>query len=222
VTALLGLDTSTPASVAAVLRADGQGFEVLAPAARLAEPPAHASELLPAVDRVLEQSGLGFGELEAVAVGVGPGGFTGLRIGIVTARALAAAGGLELRPVSSLAALAAGTEEARVLALIDAKRGELFAALYEEGKEVWPPFAARPEAVVERVRAASLTPLAVGDGSVRFRDELETAGVRVAPAESGSHAVSALQVCRLAIGTAPVPAEAVVPEYLRAPDAKPR
>jgi tRNA threonylcarbamoyladenosine biosynthesis protein TsaB len=221
-TALLGLDTSTAASAAAVLRADGRGFDVRPAPSRLSEPPAHARELLPAVGEALGRAGLGFGELDAIAVGVGPGGFTGLRIGIVTARSLAASSGRELRPVSSLAALAGGAGEGRILALIDAKRGELFAALYEDGEERWPPFAARPGAVAERLRSEALNPLAVGDGSVRFRDELEAAGARVAPAESGSHTVSALQVCRLAIATAPVPAEAVVPDYLRPPDAKPR
>ena len=123
--------------------------------------------------------------------------------------------------MSSLAALAAGAEEGRVLALIDAKRGELFAALYEDGEERWPPFAARPEVLAERLQAAALTPLAVGDGSVRS-GKSSRRRARVAPAESSSHTVSALQVCRLAIGTAPVPAEAVVPDYLRTPDAKPR
>src|SRR6185295_15261498 len=113
---------------------DGQGFEVRPEPARLAEPPAHASELMPAVHEALERAALGFGDLDAIAVGVGPGGFTGLRIGIVTARALASSAGLELHPVSSLAALAAGAGERRVLALIDAKRGELFAALYEGGE----------------------------------------------------------------------------------------
>ncbi|MBN1529429.1 MAG: tRNA (adenosine(37)-N6)-threonylcarbamoyltransferase complex dimerization subunit type 1 TsaB [Thermoleophilaceae bacterium] len=221
-TVVLGIDTSTAASAAAVLRADGEGFEVRPPPQRLLEPPAHAAELLPAAARALAEAGLGFGDLDAIGVGVGPGGFTGLRIGIVTARALAASGGIELRPASSLAALAAGAGEGPVLALIDAKRGELFAGLYEDGQQLWPPFAARPEAVAERVRESGANPLAIGDGSVRFRDELEAAGVRVAPAESGSHTVSALMICRLALGTAAVPPETVVPEYLRAPDAKPR
>ena len=105
---LLGLDTSTAASAAAVLRDDGREFELRPPSARLLEPPAHARELMPAVRTAMERAGLGFGDLGAIAVGVGPGGFTGLRIGIVTARALARAAGLELRPVSSLAALAGG------------------------------------------------------------------------------------------------------------------
>ena len=219
---LLGLDTSTAASAAAVLRADGCEFELRPPAARLLEPPAHARELMPAVREAMKRAEVGFGDLEAIAVGVGPGGFTGLRIGIATARGLAHAAGLELRPVSSLAALAHGAGESLALALIDARRGELFAALYEDGAERWPPFAATPAALAGRVRDSGLSPLAVGDGSVRFREELETTGIRVAPVESCSHAVSAVQVCRLTAGTPGVAPDAVLPQYLRAPDAKPR
>jgi tRNA threonylcarbamoyladenosine biosynthesis protein TsaB len=219
---MLGLDTSTAASTAAVVLDDGREFELRPPSTRLLEPPAHARELMPAVRTAMERAGVGFGDLGAIAVGVGPGGFTGLRIGIVTARALGRASGLELRPVSSLAALAGGVGEELVLALIDARRGQLFAGLYEGGHELWEPFAATPGDLAERVRGAGLNPLAVGDGSVRFRQELEASGIRVAPAESGSHAVSALQVCRLGAGTQGVAPEAVLPHYLRAPDAKPR
>lgn len=219
---LLGLDTSTAGSAACVLRADGEAFEELPAAERLLAPPAHARELMPAVDLVMERAGVGFEHLDAIAVGVGPGGFTGLRIGIVTARSLARAARVELRPVSSLAALAAGAGEGLALPLIDAKRGEVFAALYERGEERWPPFAAAPAELAERILEAGLNPLAMGDGSLRFREELETSGIRVAPAQSGSHAVSALCVCRLAVHAAGVPAEAVAPDYVRAPDAKPR
>jgi tRNA threonylcarbamoyladenosine biosynthesis protein TsaB len=105
---LLGFDTSTAASSACVLRGDGRAEEVVPGPHALAGPAAHARELLPAVAHVMERAGLRFQELDAVAVGVGPGTFTGLRIGVATARALAHAGALELRPVSSLAALAAG------------------------------------------------------------------------------------------------------------------
>jgi tRNA threonylcarbamoyladenosine biosynthesis protein TsaB len=219
---VLGIDTSTAASAAAVLRLDGEGFEALPAPARLLAPPAHARELMPAVAGVMERAGVGFGDLEAVAVGVGPGGFTGLRIGIATARALARATGVALHPVSSLAALAAGIGEPFALPLIDARRGELFAALYEEGSELWAPFAAPPDELAGRVREAGLNPLAAGDGSVRFGDELAARGIRVEPPPSGSHAVSALRVCRLAARTAGVAPEAVLPHYVRAPDAKPR
>ena len=107
---LLGIDTSTSASAACVLRADGASFEVEPPPSRLRQGPGHARELMPAIASVMERAGLEFGELEAIAVGVGPGTFTGLRIGIATARALASAGDLAVRPVSSLAALAEGID----------------------------------------------------------------------------------------------------------------
>ena len=213
---VLGLDTSTAASSACVLRADGQAFEVRTdPGAR-----AHARELMPAVAAAMERSGLDWPDLDTIAVGVGPGGYTGLRIGIATARALASATGLELRPVSSLAALAKGAGEGLVLALIDARRGELFAGLYERGEERWAPFAARPEAVAERVAQGGLIPLAAGDGAVRFRGLLEAVGIRVEPDGSQAHEVRALHVCELAAGVSPVPSEAVLPDYLRLPDAK--
>jgi tRNA threonylcarbamoyladenosine biosynthesis protein TsaB len=222
---LLGLDTSTSAAAACVLRDDGEVFEIAPEPAALGRPPAHARELMPAVAEVMQRSGLAWHDLDAIAVGVGPGSFTGLRIGIATARALAVAAELQLQPVSSLAALARGIEElgsrSVVLPLIDAKRGEVFAAAYEAGRELWEPFVASPERLAERVRDAGLAPLAAGDGSIRFRRMLETAGIRVAPEDSGAHVVRALHVCRLAAAPGKPP-EAVLPEYLRAPDAKPQ
>jgi tRNA threonylcarbamoyladenosine biosynthesis protein TsaB len=232
---LLGIDTSTSASAACVLRSDAESFEVVPEPARLLERPAHARELMPAVAEVMERAGVGYGELEAIAVGVGPGSFTGLRIGVATARALASATGLELRPVSSLAALAAGmrageeaalaagdaSAEDALLPLIDARRGELFAALHDPaGEVVWPPFVAAPEAVAQRIREAGVGARAVGDGSIRFRGVLEAAGIRVDPAESRSHVVRALHVCRLAQAVPGHSPETVLPDYLRAPDAK--
>ena len=169
----------------------------------------------------VERSGVGWDGLDAVGVGIGPGGFTGLRIGVATAHGIATARGIELRPVSSLAALADGAGEPRVLPLIDARRGELFGALYDAGTEVWEPFAAAPEAIAERVRNAGIAPLACGDGSVRFADVLEAAGVRVAPGGSRAHCVSGLSICRLAAAAEPAPAGAVLPDYLREPDARP-
>jgi tRNA threonylcarbamoyladenosine biosynthesis protein TsaB len=219
---LLGFDTATAAASACVTRDDGAVFEVVPSPERLAGPPAHASELMPAVAHVMAEAGLELGQLEAIAVGVGPGSFTGLRIGVATARALSAASGLELRPVSSLAALAEGIDADLRLALIDAKRGELFAALHEAGRRVWEPFAASPDEVASRVRDAGLDPLAAGDGSIRFRGALEAAGIRVAPDEEGAHVVRALHICRLADGAPGQPPEAVLPDYLRAPDAKPQ
>ena len=189
---------------------------------RLTEPPGHARELLPAVTRAMDEAELDFGALEALAVGVGPGTFTGLRIGVSTARALAHASALELRPVSSLAALAEGIPGPRRLPLIDAKRGEVFAALYEDGELRWGPVAATPEWVCERAAEMPEAPRAAGDGAVRFRSVFEAAGIGVEPAKSRAHVVRGLHVCRLGVAAAPRPPEAVLPEYLRVPDAKPR
>ncbi|HKP20858.1 MAG TPA: hypothetical protein VJT68_05040, partial [Thermoleophilaceae bacterium] len=106
--------------------------------------------------------------------------------------------------------------------LIDARRGEVFAALYEGEREFWPPLVVRPEELIEQLGNASVVPLAAGDGSLRFRGMLEEAGIPVEPDHSAAHVVRALWVCRLAEGAPDEPPEAVLPEYLREPDAKPQ
>jgi tRNA threonylcarbamoyladenosine biosynthesis protein TsaB len=219
---ILGLDTSTSASAACVLRADGAAFEAAPEPRALTAPAAHARDLMPAIAGVMEAAQVRFDALAAIAVGIGPGTFTGLRIGIATARALAAANELPLRPVSSLAALAAGIESELALPLIDAKRGEVFAALYQGGELRWSPFVGAPDEMTRRLEAAGLRPRAAGDGSVRFRGVLEAAAIPVDPDESSSHVVRALHVCRLAQRLPDAPPESVLPDYLRAPDAKPK
>jgi tRNA threonylcarbamoyladenosine biosynthesis protein TsaB len=222
---VLGIDTSTAATAVCVLRACGQFFETVPDTSALEGPPGHARELMPGVAKQVDAAGLTLGELDHVAVGVGPGAYTGLRIGIATARALAQGQGLPIRPVGSLEALAEGIEAPVALAVIDARRGEVFATLRVEGVERWPPHVTRPEELAERVTSlgsASLeAPLAAGDGALRFRDVLEAASIEVAPAESRLHVVRALHVCRLAARAAAQPPEAVLPRYLRAPDATP-
>lgn len=216
---ILGFDTSTAATTAAVLRDDGQEFEVIPFAARLSERPGHAAELLPSIHEAMDRACVDFGDVDAIAVGRGPGTFTGLRIGVATARALAKGNGLPLRGVSSLAALAAPMPEGLRLPLIDAKRGEVYAALYDSELEVWPPFAASPEALLERLGKEHANPQAAGDGSLRFRDQLEAAGIAVAPDESPLHVVRATSLCKLALRVPDAPPEQVLPDYLREPDA---
>lgn len=218
---IVGFDTSTAATSACVLRSDGEAFESIPEPGRLLESPAHARELLPAVEELMASAGVGWGDVHAVAVGVGPGGFTGLRIGVATARALASAAAIPVHAVSSLAALAAAVDELLALPLIDARRGEVFGALYEAGIAVVESFAARPEDLPERAGRPLAAALAVGDGSLRFREVLEAAGVRVAPDGSGLHVVRALHVCRLAAGVPAERPEAVLPTYIRDPDAQP-
>lgn len=223
---LLGFDTSTNATAVCVLRDDGEAFEHVPQTDRLLGRPGHAAELLPAIARLMDDAGTDWDDVAAIAVGIGPGTFTGLRIGIATARALAHARGLPVKPVSSLAALAAPLDPVRPrLALIDARRGELFAALYEAGgAERWPAFVAAPEALAERIAKAfpgPEKPLGAGDGSIRFREVLEAAGVEIPDDHSELHVVRALSVCRLADGAPGISPEAVLPDYLREPDAKP-
>ncbi|MGI8846629.1 MAG: tRNA (adenosine(37)-N6)-threonylcarbamoyltransferase complex dimerization subunit type 1 TsaB [Thermoleophilaceae bacterium] len=219
---VLGIDTSTASSVAAVLRDDGASFERRPHTTDLLGPPTHSRDLLPGAAVVLDEACLDWSDLDCVAVGIGPGAFTGLRIGVSTARALASSHALALRPVSSLAALAAGIEAPLRLPLIDARRGEVFAALYQEERELWPAFAATPEALLKRLPDAPGTPLAAGTGSLRFSQVLQAGGVWIAPAGSGSHAPSALAVCRLGLSAEPTSIETALPHYLREPDAQPQ
>ena len=133
---LIGFDTSMAVDGRVRDPADGRA----GPHARrptrsgCSAPPAHSAELLPALAELLERGGTGWDDVTAIAVGVGPGTFTGLRIGVATARGLAQALGVPLHPVSSLEALAAGIAAGAgaapgdaVLPLIDARRGQVFA-----------------------------------------------------------------------------------------------
>jgi tRNA threonylcarbamoyladenosine biosynthesis protein TsaB len=216
---LVALDTASPATVTGVMRADGSIVE-----ARDDPPPGsrgeHASRLLVLAEQALRESGTGWGEVERIAVGVGPGGFTGLRIGIATARALAQANGLPLVPVGSLAALAAGTD-GPVAAVLDARRGEVFAAVYDAGRELLAPAALAPQALAARLAELDPPVQAVGDGAVRFRQELERAGVAVPADGSAAHRISAAPLCRLGAVGEPAERDRLLPDYRREPDAKP-
>ena len=118
-------------------------------------------------------------------------------------------------------ALAAGSGAAGlVLAVLDARRSEVFAALYDGGDEVWEPSVGSPEDLAARVGGLAGPVLAVGDGAVRFRAEFEAFGVTVPPDEDGMHRVRARHVCLLAAGAEAGPPEDIKPTYLRRPDAE--
>jgi tRNA threonylcarbamoyladenosine biosynthesis protein TsaB len=222
---LLALDTATPASVAGVLRADGEIF------AACEEPPPgsrgnHAARLLPLAAQALERAGVTWDELERIAVGVGPGGFTGLRIGVATARALAQARGLPLVGVGSLEALALGAAAAPgaapvTAAVLDARRGEVFAAAWAGGEPVLAPAALTPAALAARLGALGRPVQAVGDGAVRFREELARAGVAIPADGSSAHRMAAAPLCRLGAAGEPAGRDRLLPDYRREPDAKP-
>jgi tRNA threonylcarbamoyladenosine biosynthesis protein TsaB len=227
---VLGLDTATSATVVGVLGADGVVHEVRddpAPGAR----PAHARRVLGAVDEALAAAGVGWDAVTRLAVGIGPGSFTGLRIGIATARGLAQARRIPVTGVSTLEALARGAENpatpgapepASILAVLDARRGEVFVAGWHGRTPLLAPAALAPEALAERVGAMPVAPLAVGDGAVRFRGSLEAAGAQVPPDEDGVHRLRAEQICRLGAEGRPTDRDALLPDYLREPDAVPR
>ncbi len=233
---VLGFDTATRATTVALLDTDNdEAVE------RRDDPPAgarprHTTRLMALVVDVLGDAGIGWSELDRIAVGVGPGTFTGLRIGVATARALARARAINLVGVSTLQSLArgaiapgaggAGSHEA-VMAVIDARRGEVFAAgwsiadLARAGAvPLLSPRALAPEALAEAMGSDGRAWLAVGDGAVEFREALEHAGARIPEPDSGLNRVTAVEHCRLASGLGPEPPEAIQPEYLRLPDAE--
>jgi tRNA threonylcarbamoyladenosine biosynthesis protein TsaB len=180
---------------------------------------------MPEVERSVELAG-GWERIERIAVGLGPGSYTGLRIGIATARALSQARGISLIGVGTLAALAAGIRERAAgdprpaLPVLDARRGQAFVALYERrGVEAWPALVLAPESLAARVRRLDEQPVAAGSGSLRFAAELESAGAAVAPPGDPVHRVAARHICALGDRAEASPASQIEPIYLRPPDA---
>jgi tRNA threonylcarbamoyladenosine biosynthesis protein TsaB len=218
---LVGIDTATPSTVAGVLLGDGRVVEARDDPGEGSRGN-HAARVLPLVEAALAEAGVPWEAVERIAVGVGPGGFTGLRIGIATARALAQARGLPLAPVSSLAALAGGAGPGAVAAVLDARRGEVFAAAWDGERELLAPAALAPEALAERLLALDVALQAVGDGAVRFRQELEGAGVAVPVDGSAVHRIAAAPLCRLGAVAEPADRDRLLPDYRREPDAKPQ
>jgi tRNA threonylcarbamoyladenosine biosynthesis protein TsaB len=141
---IVGLDTATSATSVAVLA--GTELERRDDPSR-AERPRHAETLLPLLEQSLAQAQVGWGDVARLCVGIGPGGFTGLRLGISTARAISQGHDLPLVGVSSLEALARGGQTdpgGTVLAMIDARRGEVFAAAYRGDRATLEPVAIAP------------------------------------------------------------------------------
>ena len=114
-----------------------------------------------------------------------------------------------------------------MLSLIDARRGQVFAALYEQHpsagfrlEPLWQPEVMDPEALLSRAGGLDRPPACAGDWAIKSRSDLEGMGGYVPPSESGLHAVSALHLCRLAMSVEAVSPADVYPVYLRLPDAE--
>jgi tRNA threonylcarbamoyladenosine biosynthesis protein TsaB len=210
---ILALDASTLVTTVALAR--GNDREVLAEISVTAR---GASEtLLPAVHAALELAGENLGSVERVLAGVGPGTFTGIRIAAATARALSSGTGIPLSKNSTLDALAAPalSFSEDVLAVLDARRGQVFARRYSEAGPTTGIYCLRPEEL-----SVEGGPFAVGDGAVRYREGL--AGLGRVPSEgSPLHRVTAVGHVMSADLTPVSPGE-LVPIYVRQPDAEVR
>jgi tRNA threonylcarbamoyl adenosine modification protein YeaZ len=199
---VLALDTATPTLVAGLARWSGAGTEVLAERAAPSGT-RHAELLTPAISGVLADAGMTMGNLEAVVVGLGPGPFTGLRVGVVTAVALADARGLPVVGVCSLDAIGSGDR----IVVTDARRKEIYWATYAaDGTRTEGPAVVRPE---ELGRPGPF----VGDPG--FADRL---GRQVLAADVTTAGLLRAAGPQLAD---PSSAGPLVPLYLRRPDATP-
>ncbi len=240
---LLALETATDLVGAALLRSDGALAERTHVGGR-----AHGELLAPAIEEVCALSGCTLADVDALAVDVGPGLFTGLRVGVATAKALGQSLGLGIVGVTSLDILAAGALEvggperaARVVAVVDARRREVFAAAYEFGGPSGPGGDQAVPAAVRHDRSEALSPdelatwldglvadgpvLVVGNGAVRYLDLLAPrpgvdtglAGEVAAPSPA---TLARLAARRIGAGTEPTAAGDVVPDYRRHADAR--
>jgi tRNA threonylcarbamoyladenosine biosynthesis protein TsaB len=190
----LAFDTATDVATVALVR-DGDV---------LGERASRAVRVLEDVEQILGEAGLRSADVEGLVVGTGPGSYTGLRMGLITARTLAFSLGVPVAGVSTLDALAAGLPGA--LPVIDARRGEIFTRTNGEARCL------RPEELELEPGA-----VCVGDGAVRHRETIEALGGAV-PSEPDVHVPWAHHHAALARDFGP--AERIEPLYLRVPDAE--
>ncbi|MBD3367660.1 MAG: tRNA (adenosine(37)-N6)-threonylcarbamoyltransferase complex dimerization subunit type 1 TsaB [Candidatus Eisenbacteria bacterium] len=133
-------------------------------------------ELLEVVREVLAGAGMRPGDLDLVAVSSGPGRFTGLRVGMATAKGLAAPGGPDVVAVSTLRALAASSGLAGTVApLLDARRGEVYAALFEGGRRLSDDIACAPGELGRALPKVDGAIACVGGGALAYRDAVADA-----------------------------------------------
>jgi tRNA threonylcarbamoyladenosine biosynthesis protein TsaB len=232
---VLAFDTATPATTVALCDSTGgepvQARDDPEPGRR----PNHTTRLMGLIVEVLAQAGCGWDAVDRIAVGVGPGTFTGLRIGVATARALSRGRDIELVGISTLQSLALGAvQEAgargsdAILPVLDARRGEVFAAAWITGEvdgapaagRLLEPLAIAPPELAQTAAQIGNTRLAIGDGAVAFRAVLERSGTAIVDDRSSLHRVDAVFTGRLALRSETAGAEDVRPEYLRLPDAE--
>ncbi|MEW2080541.1 tRNA (adenosine(37)-N6)-threonylcarbamoyltransferase complex dimerization subunit type 1 TsaB [Streptomyces sp. NPDC005283] len=204
---LLAVDTATPAVTAAL----HDGSSVVAESSRV-DARRHGELLLPAVDRVLAEAGVKLDAVTGLVVGVGPGPYTGLRVGLVTATTFASVLGVPVHGLCTLDGLAyaSGLDEPFVVAT-DARRKEVYWARYDSSRErVGDPAVDRPADIAERVAGLP----AVGAGALLYPDTFPDAR---GPELVSAGALAALAAEKLAAAEEFLPP---LPLYLRRPDAQ--
>jgi len=186
----------------------------------------HSDVLLVLIDRALADAGLTVADLDGVAIGAGPGSFTGLRIGMATAKGLCFARDLPLWTVSSLAALAyeAGTQPDRdIVAIIDAKKNEVYVGAFRIDSPTAPPRALCPERCMPPAQVASFiadleNPAILGTGALAYPDVIAPLGELLTGARATPSALAVARIAQTA-NEAAVLATAV-PTYIRLSDAE--
>lgn len=223
---LLAVDTATAACAVALAEDD----RVLAEY-NLLGPRAHSAQLMPLIARCFTSSGRDRRELNAVACGVGPGSFTGLRIGLAAIKAMAYALKIPAVGVGTLDAIAAGAAAAAppgavLVPMLDAKRGEVYAATYTaEGTPLAPPRVVGLTALCQELQGGGGPVLALGDGALALKPQVLAAlgpQVRFATPDLAlprGSAVARLARQRLAAGAAGDP-YSLAPLYLRRSEAE--
>jgi tRNA threonylcarbamoyladenosine biosynthesis protein TsaB len=210
---VLAVDTATPAITAGVVALDGGAPRVLSERVTV-DAKAHGELLTPLVLRALAAAERSLSEVDVVVCGVGPGPFTGLRAGMVTAAALGHGLGIPVHPVCSLDAIAADAPGEPLLVVTDARRKEVYWASYDGGaRRMVGPEVDRPAELAERLPSLGID-RAVGFGARMYAEVL---GIEVAGPEHPSPAglVAAASAALRSGG----PAEPLTPLYLRRPDA---
>jgi len=224
---ILAMYTATSCCTVALTSGKRQGGRVLAELS-LSGKITHSRRLLLNIDRLLKDTGLAWQQISAIAIGLGPGSFTGLRIGMATAKGLAAAAAKPLVGVSTLDMLAAQCSSPLLIgSVLDARKKEVYAAFYRCGAEgltcrITEPVVIAPTVLAREIREEVLL---VGDGVVLYHDIFaEALGARLSVAPSPLHEPSAAVLGLLAgeklLQGATLDVDAASPLYVRASDAE--
>lgn len=224
---MLALDASHMTGSVAVTRGGDPLHEIVFDASDT-----HSATLMPAVDECLAAAGVTIRDIDLFVTVIGPGSFTGLRIGLATVKGFAA---IERRPVAAVGSLemiaaSLSSSSGLIVPLIDARRGEVYTALYGitgvDPREILPPFASAPGSLAAHIRELGYTETLTlaGSGLEKYRDELESTFPEDTVFGGPSSALpTAALAAKLSLGRDAVPygeLSSLEPFYVRPPDAK--